>query len=201
MQLRCVTTAGRQEVNLQRLGPSDATAYHAFRLRGLRDHPEAFTSRFEEESQRPASDLSTRLAGTSPTHLWGAFTANSAPGVSRELIGVFGFAREERLKNRHKATLIGMMVAPEFTGLGVGRALVYAVMQDARASDVALLVLTVTEGNARARALHVQAGFKSIGIEPDAIRVGSASYGKEHMAFQVTPTLGGASAVPLEMTP
>jgi RimJ/RimL family protein N-acetyltransferase len=198
MQLRSVNTAGARDVSLRRLEPPDAGAYRAFRLRGLRDHPEAFTSSFEEESQRPASELSARLVITSPTHLWGAFTAPAAAGTPGELIGVFGFSREVRLKNRHKATLIGMMVAPEFAGLGVGRALVDAVMQDARDSGVSLLVLTVTEGNARARALYAQAGFRSIGIEPDAIRVDGASHGKEHMVFQITPARADSDVGPPE---
>lgn len=177
-------------MQLRRLNPLDATIYRAFRLRGLRDHPDAFTSSFEQENLQPPADAVARLSGASSTYMWGAFTDE---GVTSEpagkLMGVFGFAREERLKNCHKATLIGMFVAPEFSGCGVGRALVKAVMQDARTDGVAVLVLTVTEGNARARALYAQAGFQTIGIEPDAIRVHGASFDKEHMACQITPAL------------
>lgn len=117
--------------------------------------------------------------------MWGAFEG-------QQLAGVFGFDREDRLKNSHKATLIGMFVAPEFTGRGVGRALVDAVMQGAREAGIGLLVLTVTHGNERARALYLRAGFQTMGIEPDAIRIAGASFGKEHMFFQLTPSVSTA---------
>ena len=184
-------------MHLRRLEPPDAALYRAHRLRGLLDHPEAFTSSFEEEIQRPLADAERRLSGASRACMWGAFEDG-------ELAGVFGFEREARLKNSHKATLIGMFVAPEFSGSGIGHALVEAVMQGARDAGVSLLVLTVTEGNAQARALYTRAGFQTIGIEPDAIRVAGASYGKEHMYFRINPafpaslppTRAAASAAP-----
>jgi RimJ/RimL family protein N-acetyltransferase len=169
-------------MHLRRLEPPDAALYRAFRLRGLKDHPEAFTSSFEEESQRPLADTERRLSSDSRTCMWGAFEGE-------QLVGVFGFDREDRLKNSHKATLIGMFVAPEFTGRGIGHALVEAVMQGARDAGIGLLVLTVTHGNERARALYARAGFQTIGVEPDAIRVAGASFGKEHMFFQLAPSL------------
>jgi RimJ/RimL family protein N-acetyltransferase len=169
-------------MHLRRLEPPDAALYRAFRLRGLLDHPDAFTSSFEEESQRPLADAEWRLSSASRVCLWGAFEGE-------QLVGVFGFEREPRLKNSHKATLIGLFVAPEFSARGIGHALVEAVMQGARDAGVSLLVLTVTEGNAKARALYARAGFKTIGIEPDAIRVAGASFGKEHMFFQIVPSL------------
>ena len=168
-------------LHLRRLEPSDAALYRAFRLRGLQDHPEAFTSSFEEESQRPLVDTEKRLSTDSPARMWGALEGG-------QLAGVFGFEREVRHKNSHKATLIGLFVAPEFTGRGVGRALVETVMQDARDAGICLLVLTVTHGNERARALYARAGFQTIGIEPDAIRVAGVSFGKEHMFFQISPS-------------
>ena len=169
-------------MHLRRLEPPDAALYRAFRLRGLQAHPEAFTSSCEEESQRPLADAEKRLSGTAQVCMWGAFDGD-------QLAGVFGFDRETRLKNSHKATLIGLFVSPEFSGRGIGRALVEAVMQGARDAGIALLVLTVTEGNARARTLYARAGFQTLGIEPDAIRVAGASLAKEHMFFQITPSL------------
>jgi ribosomal protein S18 acetylase RimI-like enzyme len=169
-------------MHLRRLEPLDAALYRAFRLRGLQEHPEAFTSSFEEERQRPLADTEKRLSSDSRARMWGAFEGG-------QLAGVFGFDREDRLKNSHKATLIGLFVAPEFSGRGIGHALAEAVMQGARDAGIALLVLTVTEGNARARALYTRAGFQTIGVEPDAIRVAGASFGKEHMFFQITPSL------------
>ena len=175
-------------MHLRRLEPSDAALYRAFRLRALQDHPEAFTSSFEEENHRPLADAERRLSIESRACMWGAFEDG-------QLAGVFGFDREERRKNLHKATLIGLSVASGFLGRGIGQALVKAVMQGARDAGISLLVLTVTEGNAKARALYARAGFQTIGIEPDAIRVAGTSFNKEHMFFQMSPFL--AASMPL----
>lgn len=158
----------------------DAAIYREFRLRGLREHADAFTSSFEEENLRVPADTEKRLSPAGDTVMWAAF-------VDGAMAGVVGLNRETRLKNRHKATLVAMYVAPEYQGHGIGRALVGKVLDEARAGGVELVVLTVTAGNREATALYEKCGFKSFGIEPDAIRVNNVSYGKQHMYFQVAP--------------
>ena len=165
-------------MQIRRLEVSDAPVYRELRLRGLREHADAFTSSFEEASQRPLADAEKRLAATSTEKIWGAF-------VNGELAGMVGLNRETRLKNRHKATLVGMYVADEYTGRGLGRALVDTVLQDARACGVELIVLTVTDSNRQACALYARAGFSAFGTEPDAIRVNGISFGKTHMVLQL----------------
>jgi GNAT superfamily N-acetyltransferase len=166
-------------MQIRRLETSDAPVYRELRLRGLREHPDAFTSSFEEENLRPPADTEKRLAAASDTVMWGGF-------IEGTLAGVVGMTRETRLKNRHKATLVAMYVAPEYGGRGLGLALVNTVVQAARAAGVELLVLTVTEGNRQAAALYERAGFAAFGVEPDAIRVNGVPYGKQHMYLQLT---------------
>lgn len=166
-------------MQIRRLEVSDAPVYRELRLRGLREHPDAFTSSFEEESLRSPADTEKRLAATSDTVMWGAF-------VEGTLAGVVGMTRETRLKNRHKATLVAMYVAPEYGGQGLGLALVQTVIQAAKAAEVELLVLTVTDTNRQAAALYARAGFASFGVEPDAIRVNGVPFGKQHMYLQLT---------------
>jgi ribosomal protein S18 acetylase RimI-like enzyme len=168
-------------MQIRRLQLTDAPPYRAFRLRGLREHPDAFTSSFEEENLRPLADAEKRLAAAGSEKLWGAF-------VNGELAGMVGLSHETRAKNRHKACLVGLYVADEVTGRGLGRALVDAVLMEARASGVELVVLTVTAGNQAACALYTRAGFKAFGIEPDAIRVDGISFGKQHMFLQLPPS-------------
>ena len=160
---------------------ADAPVYRAFRLRGLREHPDAFTSGFDEESRRPLRDSERRLAGAASDKLWGAF-------VDNEMAGMVGLSRETRANNRHKAALVGLYVADEFSGRGLGRALVDTVVQSARAWGIEHLVLTVTEGNRPACRLYESAGFASFGTEPDAIRVNGVSFGKQHMFLQLSPS-------------
>jgi ribosomal protein S18 acetylase RimI-like enzyme len=165
-------------LQIRRLQLTDAPRYRAFRLRGLREHPDAFTSSFEEETTRPLADTEARLATTGREKLWGAF-------IDGALAGLIGLSHETRIKNRHKASLVGLYVAHEFTGRGLGRALVDTVLAEARASGVELLALTVTDSNRSARALYTQAGFRALGTERDAIRVNEISYGKLHMVLQL----------------
>jgi ribosomal protein S18 acetylase RimI-like enzyme len=160
-------------MRIHRLAAADVPAYRALRLRALRDHPEAFTSSHEEDADQPPQAVAERLA--SPGFAaWGAFEG-------AHLYGVVGLERERRAKNRHKATVVGMYVAPELARQGVGRALLQALVAHARAAGVESLVLTVTEGNAAAQALYTAAGFRSFGIEPDAIRTDGRSWAKNHM--------------------
>ena len=166
-------------MQIRRLEIPDAAVYRELRLRGLREHPDAFTSSFEEENLRSLADTEKRLSATSDTTMWGAF-------VEGTLAGVVGMTRETRLKNRHKATLVAMYVAPEFAGRGLGLALVQTVIQAAKAAELELLVLTVTDTNKQAAALYARAGFASFGIEPDAIRVNGVPFGKQHMYLQLT---------------
>ena len=165
-------------MQIRRLQHHDAPVYRAFRLRGLREHPDAFTSSFEEEKLRPLADTERRLAASTTEKLWGAFAGD-------EMAGMVGLSCETRAKNRHKAALVGLYVADEFTGRGLGRALVDTVVQSARACGIELVILTVTDGNRPACRLYENAGFASFGMEPDAIRVDGVSFGKQHMFLQL----------------
>lgn len=166
-------------MQIRRLEVSDAPVYRELRLRGLREHPDAFTSSFEEENLRSLAETEKRLSPTSETVMWGAF-------VEGTLAGVVGMTRETRLKNRHKATMVAMYVAPEYGGQSLGLALVQTVIQATKAAQVELLVLTVTDTNRQAAALYARAGFASFGVEPDAIRVNGVPFGKQHMYLQLT---------------
>lgn len=55
------------------------------------------------------------------------------------------------------------------------------------ANGLESLVLTVTEGNTRAQRLYEAAGFRSFGIEPDAIRVEGRPCAKNHMHLDLRP--------------
>ena len=167
-------------MHVRALAADDAPAFRTLRLRALREHPEAFTSSHEEDEKMPPSATEQRLQDSGRWRFWGAFDAAA-------LWGIAGLEREQRAKNRHKATVAGMYVAAEAAGRGVGRALMEAVIRDARATRIELLVLTVTEGNHAATSLYERAGFRSFGVEPDAIRVGGRSFAKKHMYLELTP--------------
>jgi len=184
----------RPDLHIRQLNVTDAPAFRALRLRALREHPDAFTSSFEEATVRPLAEAEARLAPGASETVWGAFLGSA-------LAGMVGLNRETRLKCRHKGTLVAMYVAPEFAGLGLGAALVNTVITAARADGLMLLVLTVTDSNDRARALYERAGFTAFGTEPDAIRVDGTSFGKTHMYLQLPAAAIQRRATPPTETP
>ena len=68
-----------------------------------------------------------------------------------------------------------------------GRRLMDALIAHARREGLKHLVLTVTDGNGPAKHLYESAGFRSFGIEPDAIRVDGRAYAKNHMHLELGP--------------
>jgi ribosomal protein S18 acetylase RimI-like enzyme len=162
-------------LSIRRLAPADAPSFRTLRLRALREHPDAFTSSWEDDREQPLEACAARLARHA---FWGAYEGS-------ELYGFVGLEREARAKNAHKATVVAMYVAPEASGRGVGRALLAALLAHARDEGLESLVLTVTEGNAAAQHLYREVGFRSFGVEPDAIRVDGRSYAKDHMQLDL----------------
>lgn len=167
-------------MEVRRLTPNDASEFRCLRLRALKEHPQAFTSSWEEEREAPIEAVQGRLA-RDEVQFWGAFDEGA-------LCGMVGLERESRASNRHKATVLAMYVAPEQAGRGVGRALLDALISDAKASGLELLVLTVTEGNKSAAKLYKRCGFRSFGIEPRAIKVDGRAWSKNHMYLELTPS-------------
>ena len=155
--------------------PDDVAVYRALRLRGLKEHPDAFTSGYDEEAAKPLAVTEARLAPEADGRMWGAF-------VDGALVGAIGLLREPRVKIRHKGDVFGMYVVQEYAGRGVGTALLSHLIGEARRQPgIEQLVLTVTETNVTARTLYEKFGFRSFGIEPGAIRVGDAHFDKNHM--------------------
>lgn len=165
-------------VTVRRLTPDDAPSYQALRLRGLAEHPEAFTSSAEEEATRPLQWAQDRLraAAARPNDFFlGAYRADA-------LLGIVGVQGRYRPKERHNATVVGMYVVPEVSGQGVGRALMQALLRDAaQLPGLEQLDLTVTEGNDAARTLYARCGFTEWGRLPRAVRIGSRYLAKIHM--------------------
>ncbi len=165
---------------LRLLVPDDALAYRALRLRALTEHPEAFTSSAEEEAEKPLAWSAQRLAvDAARPHdcFFGAFQGG-------QLVGMVGLQGRYRPKERHNATVVGLFVAPEGAGQGLGWALMQALLARARAlPGLAQLDLTVTAGQPRAQGLYARCGFAVWGVLPRAIRVAGHDHAKVHMVM------------------
>lgn len=164
---------------IRRLLAADARAYWETRNRGLQEFPDAFTTTYEEGLATSPEKLALRFGGNnSDDFVLGACAESGA------LAGCAGFQRELRLKNRHKGTLIGMYVLPEFRGQRVGQLLLGRLIDEVRSMDgMERLNLTVTHSNEGARTLYLKAGFVTFGLERNALKTGGRYYDKEHMVL------------------
>jgi len=100
------------------------------------------------------------------------------------LVGAVSCERETRAQARHVGHLVGMMVASAQHGRGIGEALLQACVSRARAAPgLALLTLSVTDGNAAAIHLYERAGFQRYGTLPRAIRVDGRDHAKHLMVL------------------
>lgn len=133
------------------------------RLNGLRLHPDAFGSSFEEEVDRPVEAIAEALE------------AGFVAGCERSglLVGVAGYRRNTHRKTRHRGGVWGMYVEPAARGLGIGERLLQAVIDRAR-GEVEDLLLTVAAHNAPAIALYRRLGFVEYGRDDRALRVDGA---------------------------
>lgn len=163
-------------MHVRRLVPDDAPAYRTLMRDAYRDPPDAFTSSAEERAALPTDWWAWRLAPGDAVaqRVFGAFDGDA-------LTGAAGWSRGDRAKAAHRAELFGMAVVAAARGRGAGRALVEAVLDDARAAGMLTITLTVTDGNGAAERLYARCGFVRIGLEPMAVRVGDAFVAKATM--------------------
>jgi ribosomal protein S18 acetylase RimI-like enzyme len=159
---------------IRRLGQGDLPLYTALRLRALCDHPAAFGSSYEEEA---SGDLA-RMIGDPPSATLGAF-------VGGEMAGTAAVVVSPRIKQRHKGQIVAVYLAPAFRRTGLARALMDALVMEARSQDLVVLTLSVTVGNETARRLYLSAGFTTYGVEPAGLRIGDDFLDDELMALRL----------------
>ena len=165
---------------VRRLEADDLPAYKQLRDEMLARHPEAFTSDAGTEACRKPEDYRYRL-GLDDAE--GGHLTLGAWGGS-DLLGAIGLERDLRLKVRHIGPVVGMMVRGPQQGRGIGRALLEALVDEARDGfGLELLTLTVTAGNISALRLYERAGFVTFGTLHKALKLGTAYHDKVHMAM------------------
>jgi RimJ/RimL family protein N-acetyltransferase len=160
-------------IKVRRLDAHDVTSYRELRLEGLKSHPEAFSSSWEDESDKPASWWTERLEMNS---VFGGWIDNSP------LLGLAGLRVHTAAKLRHKGVLWGMYVCPGARGTGLAASLVQRVIEQAQPL-VEEICLTVVASNAAAHRLYRAAGFEQYGLERRALKVGDEYYDDVLMAL------------------
>lgn len=149
-------------VIIRRLGPADGDDYRTIRLAALATAPDAFGSTYAAEVVRPAAAFAERL---SQATVFGAHRDG-------QIVGMAGYRRHDGLKDKHKGSVWGVYVEPQWRGQGIAGALMQAVIGAAR-GEVEQLLLAVVQGNDDALALYRRLGFEIYGVEPRALKTGN----------------------------
>ena len=168
------------QFSIRSLEVADLAVYKRLRDAQLGAEPEAFTSDSCTESAKSAQAYLPRLGTDKPEG--GHFTL----GAWREtqLTGAISCERDMRVKVRHVAHVVGMMVNADARRLGVGRMLLDACIHKARqAKGLEMLTLSVTSTNLPAIGLYERAGFKRYGTLANAIKLGNQYRDKDLMVL------------------
>ena len=159
------------DVTIRLLTDTDLPAYKALRDIGLQHDPEAFTSDFDTASALPPATYATRLGQPPDDHF---------------MLGAVVCQRQARLKQRHEAELVGMIIAPAARSKGIGKALLSEFDTLVRKlPGLEQVVLSVTASNAAAVRLYEGAGFVRYGLQPRAVQVDGVYHDKALMLKQL----------------
>jgi RimJ/RimL family protein N-acetyltransferase len=152
-------------MNIQVLNETHANQYHQLRLQALKVNPEAFGSTYEREIKFSLETVKERIVPSEEKFVLGAFDGEDA------LVGIVTFIRENSLKTAHKGNIFGMYVTPECRGQGVGKRLILDLITRARNFEgLEQINLTVVSTNLSAKNLYESIGFRSYGVERNALK-------------------------------
>ncbi|MDC8783734.1 GNAT family N-acetyltransferase [Roseateles koreensis] len=160
----------RMQIDLQirPLHLEDLAAYKDLRDGMLARHPEAFTSDAATELQRDANSYRSRLSGGNG----GANLFTLVGWQGADMVGAISCEHEARLKIRHIAHIMGMMVREDLHGHGLGRQLLERTLHLLRGeAALELVTLSVTSSNTAAVKLYERCGFTRYGRLPGAIKL------------------------------
>ena len=165
-------------MEIRALTAADVCEYSRLRLESLETEPEAFSSSAESHRALSEDELKGRISAVAGNKfVVGAF-------ADGRLVGTAGFFRDPGLKERHKGHVWGVYVTAAARGKGIGRRLMAALIERARAIDgVEQVVLSVTQGVAAE--LYRSLGFRSFGVEPRALKIGERYLDEEYMVLRL----------------
>ncbi len=138
--------------------------------------PTAFGESAEEHRDETVESFARRLEGGDDSFVFGAFDGP-------RLVGTTGFYRERSQKRRHKGWIWGVFVVADQRRKGIARALIVAVLDETRKlAGLRKVHLTVSMDQPAARKLYSGLGFRSYGVEPEALKA-DGRYLDEELMF------------------
>jgi ribosomal protein S18 acetylase RimI-like enzyme len=166
-------------VEIRLFTEQDTQTLWDLRMLALETDPWSFVDSPEELRAISVEDFATRLrSGDAENFIVGAFEQQTA-------VGMVGCYQEVPLKRRHKAWIWGVFVAPAARGKGIARSLMQAAIDRAKSIDgVDMVMLTVAIDQPAPRKLYESLGFRSFGVEPKGIKIGTQHHDEVHMVLE-----------------
>ena len=163
--------------------------WRELRLRGLRDHSDAFGQSADDFQAKTDEELVAQMQGQ---EAMGGFVL-AAVSKTGQMLGTVGLALNTTEKTSHRGVLWGMYVVPEARGQGIGRRLIEELLaraeQNASVEQVHLVVAT---SNRSALDLYQNIGFSLYGTDPGGLKVGGR-YVDEHLMVLRVPRSGSGT--------
>lgn len=167
-------------MEIKKLTPEYAEAYHRLMLQALQEFPSAFAASYEESRHQPISHVAESLQ-QAEGQVFGAFNGQD------ELVGVVGLRQEPLTKMHHKGVIWGMYVSRAYQGRGIGKQLLEAALTYACGmSGLEQLNLVVAEDNTGARRLYESLGFEIFGVEPRELKADGKYHNGVHMWLKLS---------------
>ena len=172
---------------IRKLREKDLASYRAIRMAGLKEKPHYFGASIRDEKKNTDKVYLDGFGIGNPTFfVLGKF-------VRGRLVGVIGFRRFTLENLRHKASLWGMYVAPEFRNQGIGSDLVAAYLERAgKIRGLEAVQLAVESGNRPARNLYGKFRFKRFAVERRGLKVGNRYFDEIWMRADLRKPGGNA---------
>lgn len=155
-------------MEIRLLTADDAELWWHLRLEALHRDSASFADSAEEHLTTTVEMARDRLSKNDPAN-------NFVVGWFEDgrLAATAGFYRYAHNKERHKGHIWGVYVRPESRGKGVASALMKEIVRRARAIGGLEQITLVASANLPAQRLYEVLGFKSYGIEPNSLKIGT----------------------------
>ncbi|MDU5105211.1 GNAT family N-acetyltransferase [Clostridium sp.] len=170
-------------MKIRRLTEDNAREFWELRFRALREDGDAFGATYEEEIKKPIQSLieifnNNYIKPINNNFILGAFNDEN------KIIGVIGLYRETRIKLRHKATIWGMYIIPEYRRKGIAKKLLTELINIAKTmEELEQLSLAVVSSNTKAIGLYNTLEFITYGKEKNAIKSNNKYYDENYMVY------------------
>lgn len=163
-------------ITIRKLQPYESAIYRQIRLAGLIHASQYFGSTYEEESQLPKLKFEGYLETDSPDHfMFGAFDAG-------ELIGITGFHRFTRQRDKHRGEVVQVYVDSRYRGQDVGEQLVRSVVEHAFSLEgIEQIQLSLIASNKSAGRLYEKVGFRTFGVQTRYFKMGDTYTDQQFM--------------------